>query len=426
MRRVWFMSVALMAVCSAALGQVPQNSFVVDRDEVRRLGSVVQHVGGGYRADTTDVYVEAMGPPASDADKWFITVLSMKGCPACERLKREFQSDASLRALANPADPKQSWSHYNVYQREDKSQAWRFAALKVTTFPTILVQPPRSGRYGDPGVVVYQAPYGGSPEKLAREITSTIRQYVSKVRPQPVVNGHQQIDAEYGIDPPWQPNPKEDPLAPLPIPVVDPLDVLKIPPEVVPAPTPVPTPNPQPKPTVPAEQPPVAEYPEAVVITDADDGLDAANDGRIKGILAGLRRERGKNFKVRFMDFAHAKDKYSVRRDELPAVLFTADGRIEDKISGRLLPFVQTDRREVGISDLPWTAILTLVSTGFSVPAIVTLAVWGVRFVRSRRVAAGKQLLIDDALFEQIAAMVQSLIEKQDKKPTDPANSQKK
>jgi len=414
MRNAWFLSVIWLAVGVTAWGQAPQNSFVVDQNEVRRLGNVVQYVGDGFRADTTDFYVEAMGPPASDADKWFITVLSMKGCPACERLKREFQSDPWLRALANPADPKQSWSHYNVYQREDKSQAWRFTAIKVTTFPTILVQPPRNGRYGDPGAVVYQAAYGGSPEKLARDITSAIRLYVSKVRPQPVERGHRLAEGAYGINPPWQPNPKEDPLAPLPIPpVVDPLDVLKIPPE------PAPIPVPQPKPVAPDDESPSSGYPEAIVVTDANDGLDMANDGRIKGILEGLRRERGKNFKVRFMDFAHAKDKFPVRRDELPVVLFTADGRIEDKISGRLLPYVQTERRAVGISDLPWSSILTLISTGFSIPAVVTLAVWGVRFVRSRRQAAGKPLLLDDAMFEQLSELVQSLIEKQDKKPTD-------
>jgi len=416
------MSLALMAVCANVWGQTPYRS-IVDEDEVRRLGNVVQYVSSDIRADATDAYVEAMGPPASDADKWFISVLSMKGCPACERLKREFQTDPNLRALANPADPKQSWSHYNVYQREDKSQAWRFTAIKVTAFPTILVQPPRSGRYGDSSAVVYQTAYGGSPDKLARDMASAIRLYVSKVRPQPVQSGYR-ADGAYRLDPPWQPNPKEDPLAPLPVPlpapVVTPLDLPTIPP------APQPAPAPQPKPDTPADSP-SSGYPEAVVITDADDGLDAS-DVRIQGMLEGLRRERGKNFKVRFMDFSHAKDKYPIRRDELPAVLLTNDGRIEDKISGKLLPFVQTIRKEVGILDLPWSSILVLFTTGFSIPAIAALGIWGVTYFRSKRQAAGKQLLIDDATFEQLTQLVQSLTEKQqDKKPTtDPTAALKK
>ena len=218
-----FMTIVL---CSPLLAQpVPE----VDQAEVLRLGDLVQHVGDGIRAGDADAYVAALSPPASDADKWFISVISMKGCAGCEKLKRDWTTNAALLALANPGDTKQSWSHYNVYDRDDRSQMFRFDSLKVSTYPTILVQPPRSGKYGEPSTVVFQSVYGGDPEKLARGIAQAIRLYVSK-------QGPQQIGAQVAgaVDPPWQPSPKVEPVKPVPAPLPD-FDPT-IPPEVPVAP----------------------------------------------------------------------------------------------------------------------------------------------------------------------------------------------
>jgi thioredoxin-related protein len=186
----------------------------VDQAEVLRLGNMVQVVGDGPRATPdTDAYVAAMGPPASDADKWFISVLSMKGCAGCEKLRKDWAANPWLLALANPTDPKQSWAHYTVYDKDDRSQAFRFENIQVTAYPTILVQPPRSGRYGDASTVVYQGVYGGDPEKLARDVTQAIRQYVTKLHSAPARGGeHGQV----GVDPPWQPVPKVEPRQPQP------------------------------------------------------------------------------------------------------------------------------------------------------------------------------------------------------------------
>jgi hypothetical protein len=192
----------------------------VDRAEVLRLGDMVQHVDG-VGSDPEARFVEAMGPPASDADKWFISVLTMQGCAPCVKLKADWASNSWLLALADPNDPKKSWAHYNVYAREDQSQAFRFRNLQIEAYPTILVQPPRSGRYGDPRTVVFQGTYGGDPEKLARQITTAIRQYVAKLEgsqpPQPPAQ--RAPEGTGGIDPPWQPPPKVDPPLPDLLPV---------------------------------------------------------------------------------------------------------------------------------------------------------------------------------------------------------------
>ncbi len=179
-------------------------------------------------ANDSPTIEEALAPPASDADKWFITVVTMQGCAGCERLKRDWVTNEWLLALANPADPKSSWSHYNAYSREDKSQAWRFEKLRITAYPTVLVQPPRTGRFGNPATIVYQGTYGGNPQRLAEEITRAIKLYVKKLAEKRPVNATGDCGPD-GCDLPWNPPPKEDPLLPQLRPNREPL--FKIPPD---------------------------------------------------------------------------------------------------------------------------------------------------------------------------------------------------
>lgn len=275
----------------------------VDQAEVLRRGNLVQVVGDGARSSEADEFAAAMGPPASDADKWFISVVSMKQCAGCERLKKDWNSNPWLLALANPSDTKQSWAHFGIYDKDDRSQAFRFEGLKITTFPTIIVQPPRSKRYGDPSIVVFQAVYKGDPEKLAREITLSIRQYVQKLQtpPGPVrATGPNGI----GADPPWQPVPKVDPWQPAPAPgpqypTVDP---------TIPPPPPA-----QPTPSL------------------------------------------------------------------APA--------------------------------FPWTAVITLMTAGFSLPAAVALVVWAIYAIRARRQAAGKPPVVDQATLDRVLEQLKKLAE---------------
>lgn len=145
---------------------------------------------------------QAMAPPKNDVDKWFVSVLTTPGCSGCEVLKREWKRNDWLLALANPNDSKKSWSHFQVYDTSDKSQAFRFKTLKVTKFPTVLVQPPRSGQFGDPSTVVYQGVYEGNPRKLAEAMSHAIRAYVAKLAERETT--YEKV--------PWQPrnDPEED------------------------------------------------------------------------------------------------------------------------------------------------------------------------------------------------------------------------
>lgn len=221
----------------------------VDVDAVMRLGSLVQHIDGTYRDGPDDVFAQAMAPPADDSGKWFISVVSMQACPACVKLKADWKTNDQLRSLAKPEpeNQKESWAHFNVYDKDDKSQQWRWASIKVTGFPTVLVQPPRNGSFGDPKTVVYQGTYGGTPDKLAAAIRDAIKRYTAKlprnlleVAPVPREIGLAATEEigqkKTGVDPPWKPAPKVDLPANPSIPAPNPNDQVQVPPAVEPTP----------------------------------------------------------------------------------------------------------------------------------------------------------------------------------------------
>lgn len=218
MRTLLFLLVTCLTAGSA-LAQSPGRPAQVDQAEILRRGNFVQYVSDESQAGADGDYGDPLAPPESDADKWFISVYTMQGCSGCERLKRDWAASEWLQALAQPGQPKQSWSHYNVYLREDESQTWRLQNLKITAFPTVVVQPPRSGRYGDAKTVVFQRTYSGNPKELAQQITRAIRLYVSKLQaPRQAATQATADPADCcpnGTDPPWQPIPKDDPFGPL-------------------------------------------------------------------------------------------------------------------------------------------------------------------------------------------------------------------
>jgi hypothetical protein len=78
----------------------------------------------------------------------------------------------------NVKNPKASWAHYNVFSAQDDTQKWRWANIKLTTFPTIIVQPPRSGEYGSPATVATQiSGYDGVAERLAGRLKGHITEF---------------------------------------------------------------------------------------------------------------------------------------------------------------------------------------------------------------------------------------------------------
>ena len=227
-RQSFFVLGVLGALAVSVSAQTPE----VDHAEVLRRGDLVQHVDG-YRAGEDDLVAEAMRPPASDADKWFISVVTTRGCTSCEELKDDWNTSRHLQSLAVPDKPKKSWAHWNTYSANDKSQAWRFKDLEITGYPTILVQPPRSGKYGKPSTVVFQETgYDGDDKKLAQAMVRAIKAYVRKQREktgttEPEAAGTPEA---YGANPPWNPDQDDSVLPPVDTTPADGRRPLRIPP----------------------------------------------------------------------------------------------------------------------------------------------------------------------------------------------------
>lgn len=424
----------------------------IDPHEIVRRGNRVEVVNAAEahaQASEDAEYLAALAPPADDSHKWFITVITLDGCAPCKRLLADWQTSPALAAFAQPGNARASWAHLNVYAAEDETQTWRWQNIAVKSYPTILLQPPRNGRYGHAATVVLQkSGYNGVPTELAGQLRSAIEKQARKqsivpaqspgvhplgspaaasaatglswrvgdgsIVPCAFVEQRSIVDQTTSFEqksPPFAPPAKP---SVLPLPSVDPLPLLPaIPPSVDPdtKPTPSPvTPNePAPKPAPDVLPEPANEkypqHPEAVVIVDklAESSNDAAILAQIQRVLARLRSERP-GLVVRLLDVRDARQ-YPVAPRELPAVLTTNEGRLETKLDRTLLPIVAAEP-----PPFPWTALVGLLANGFNWAGVAALAVWAAATIRARRKAAGKKLLLDDEVVQQVRAVVEELL----------------
>lgn len=186
---------ALVLTTTVAYGQTPQDEPEIAQRETLRRGDLVEQFGSAFREGGQELFTAAMETPADDSHKWFISVVSMQNCRNCELLKRDFAKSPDLKAFADISDKTQSWSHYSVYQIEDETQSARWKNLKLRAFPALLVQPPRSGEFGDAKTVVLQVNgYDGDTKKLADILRRGIAGYVNQyAEQQPVIRQAENI-----------------------------------------------------------------------------------------------------------------------------------------------------------------------------------------------------------------------------------------
>jgi hypothetical protein len=149
--------------------------------EVYRRGNLVEDTELTFARPDQWAITQVTQIPADDSHKWFISIITQPKCPPCERLKRDFINSPYLSCWANPTDREASWAHYNVYNGHDATQVSRWKNIRISAYPTIVVQPPRSGQFGPPGTVVFQRTgYDGNPQKLGADIRAALTQYAEK------------------------------------------------------------------------------------------------------------------------------------------------------------------------------------------------------------------------------------------------------
>jgi thioredoxin-related protein len=175
----------LLAICLACATACAANDTGISpevRHEVERRGQLVQYVGRGYQAGTDSLLCEAMAPPTDDSNKWFFSVISSRNCESCRKLKRDLRTSDEVKPWLDVNNHRDSHVHYHEFTIEDQSQDWRFAKVKFESFPTIIIQPPLSGRYGDPKN--YLRPivgYNGNSKELADTIRDRLREYLENL-----------------------------------------------------------------------------------------------------------------------------------------------------------------------------------------------------------------------------------------------------
>jgi hypothetical protein len=151
------------------------------QQEIQRRGAMVERIGPSAEARSGDRLAEALAPPPDDSHKWFLTLIVQRDCPACERMRADFERAPPLAAWVCPADPQRSWAHWQVFQADDASQAWRWQDVPLSQFPTVIVQPPLNRAFGDPHAVVYLHQGYLAPEELSVGIRRAIQRYVAKL-----------------------------------------------------------------------------------------------------------------------------------------------------------------------------------------------------------------------------------------------------
>jgi hypothetical protein len=188
MRRLmtlFVVSFGVLAMCwSAGAAELEKDVPWRAQAEIARRGAMVERVDGIQDAQNpSSAMALAMQPPADDSHKWLFTLVTMRNCQWCQQMRRDFESDAKLKAWVDTKDPSKSWAHWQIVQIEDKSQEWRWKDFRPTGFPSLLVQPPVNGSWGDPHTIVFSRQGYLKPAELDAAVRTAIQLYAVKAFP---------------------------------------------------------------------------------------------------------------------------------------------------------------------------------------------------------------------------------------------------
>jgi len=293
----------------------------------------------GYLAPCEEEAFEVSGDwlasiPPDDAGKFHIVLFSGPGCAPCEQLKRDFEADPNLAKL-------KAWANWHEYNWQDTSQRHRFASYKVTTFPTLVIVPPRGSTQYPYTYVERMSGYNGDRAGLFQRLAEKLRAFCQRFRPQrdplPIPDGPpgplpdtRPVVSTPIPDGPPGPLPDTRPVVSTPIPD---LPIRIVPEPASPAPGPVPASYP--------------DYIEAVLIVDPE-GLGE----RLKVELAERLIERfaarsGLEPKTRIINYEDAAGRYPVDRNDTPAICVTKGGRLIGYLSVGMVQALRADEAAV-------------------------------------------------------------------------------
>lgn len=318
----------------------------VDAREIIRRGNMVEHVTNDIADENpaTRAIAQMAETPVSDIDKWFISVIGLKDkdCPACAKLHKQWETSEILRAYAVPESPKDSWAHFTWYDYNDPYQKWRWTkseknpnALRIDAFPTIVVQPPRSGKFGNPKIIVYKAVYQGDPRQFHDDLNASLHSYVEALQnnsPGPkstedVLNNGERLIGGTSGDPIPVAAKEVGGIGQQTIPPINfPLDNPKEPVD-----DPAADSAPPRFPLAQGLRSSLVDSTEVVVVRDKEQRSDAAMEAAINTQVQKMQG-RGKPHKVKEKDIATAAKLYGISPDECPVVLQVSGKKVLQKV----------------------------------------------------------------------------------------------
>ena len=146
--------------------------------EIQRRGAHVEMTGqrrGGMMA-------AAFSPPENDDEKWFVTLIIKSGSIESEKMRSMLASDPEIRAWVDAGDSQRSTTHYQVRNVDDVTQAdWLLGlrpAIARSGLPLVVLQPPRSGKFGDAKTIVKLFPGVCSGRELSVKFRDAVIAYV--------------------------------------------------------------------------------------------------------------------------------------------------------------------------------------------------------------------------------------------------------
>jgi hypothetical protein len=175
---------------------VASGAFAADRDvpdaarrEISRRGYLVQKIETEIDESAADALAQAFALPDDDSHKFTLTILyGAFRNRQLDNLKRDLLTAKELepwvrckdrgRGSYNVESSSESHLHCRFDQHQNPFLPEQWAGIKVLDYPTLLLQPPRSGQWGPPSTVINQRTgYDGDPAKLAEWIRASIGKY---------------------------------------------------------------------------------------------------------------------------------------------------------------------------------------------------------------------------------------------------------
>ena len=214
----WILFALIAVACCAIPGHAQSAKDVpeVASWEIQRRGNHVERTG----TVRSGLMAAALSPPADDSHKWFLTLVVEKGHTGCATMEHTIATDREMHAWVDTVEPSRSTMHYQVRTIGDPTQADWFAGIKPAiekeklALPILVLQPPRSGQFGDPKTVVKLLGGVMAGKDLSDKLRSSIVSYVKELE-SPRSGVSQEITS---VAPPFSVPPRDNPVAPGPPP----------------------------------------------------------------------------------------------------------------------------------------------------------------------------------------------------------------